>query len=589
MEVITAMTDSIKVEKSVPMAMRDGVLLRADIYRPADREKHPAILMRSPYDRGMTLDFNFLNLIETVMSGYALVVQNLRGTYDSGGAMGLGDVSLAGEGLDGYDSVEWVAEQPWCDGNVGTAGGSYLGLLQWITARENPPHLKAMAPWISGSGGVEPSRQNGIVNLAVALNWVLGRALEIAKWQKEAGKDVSNALEVLHRGNVMPEEVYNYLPLKDVPHFNFEGIREVWTSRILNSDRETFEFAEKTRTHYEKVMVPCFHVSGWFDFYPSGTLGHFLSMKEKGGSTLARQNQHILMGPWLHTGPGVGNGVGDMGFGELATPQGSQLSQYNITFFNKYVRGMDVDLPAVRYFVMGRNIWRNADSWPLPQTRWQRYFLHSQGSANSSAGNGGLSQEEPKTETPDVFFYDPHNPVPTLGCRGGVELLRVPPGIQEQSPNEKRQDVLCYTTSELKEDLEVTGPLKVHLFAATSARDTDFVAKLVDVYPDGRAYNVTTDGIIRARYRKSLFEPEMVSPGEVNEYVINLEATSQLFRRGHRIRIDITSSSFPEYDRNMNTGNPIGEDAKGVTAKQTIYHDSEYPSYIDLPVITDRD
>jgi uncharacterized protein len=579
------MTFSMKVEKSAPMVMRDGVSLRGDIYRPDDKERHPAILMRSPYNRAMTLDFSFMNLFDLVTAGYVLVVQSLRGTFDSGGVMGLGDVSLASEGKDGFDTVEWIAAQPWCDGNVGTAGGSYLGLLQWITARENPPHLKAMAPWISGSGGAEPSRQNGIVNLGVALSWILATGLEIVNWQKEAGKDVSDALEVLRRGNVLPEEVYNYLPLKDIPHFNFEGVKEVWTNRILNSDREKPEFVEKTRTQYEKVRVPCFHVAGWYDFYPSGTLGHYLSMKKKGGSALARQNQHILMGPWLHGGPSTANSVGDMGFGDLASMQGSQLSQYNIAFFNKYLLGIAVDLPAVRYFVMGRNVWRNAETWPLPQAQWQRFFLHSKGSANSSAGNGGLSRKEPGKENPDVFNYDPLHPVPTLGCRGGIELLRVPAGIQEQSPNEIRQDVLCYTTAELKEDLEVTGPLKLHLFAATSARDTDFVAKLVDVYPDGRAYNVTTDGIIRARYRKSLFQPEFVIPGEVNEYMINLEATSQLFRKGHRIRIDVTSSSFPEYDRNMNTGNPIGEDAKGIVARQTVYHDSEHSSYIDLPVI----
>jgi uncharacterized protein len=586
MREVIAMTFSITVEKSAPMEMRDGVLLRADIYRPGDKERHPAIFMRSPYNRSMTLDFSFVNLIEVVTAGYALVVQSLRGTYDSGGVMGLGDVSLSSEGKDGYDSVEWIASQPWCDGNVGSAGGSYLGLLQWITARENPPHLKAMAPWISGSGGAEPSRQNGIVNLGVALSWVLATGLEIITWQKEAGKDVTHALEILRRGNVMPEEVYNCLPLKDVPHFNFEGVKEVWANRILNNDREQPEFVEKTRTQYEKVRVPCMHVSGWYDFYPSGTLGHYLSMKEKGGSVLARESQHVLMGPWLHMGPGSSNSVGDMGFGEQATTQGSQLSQYNITFFNKYIRGMEVNLPAVRYFVMGSNVWRNAETWPLPQTQWLRFFLHSKGSANSSEGNGGLSRKEPGQEPPDIFYYDPHNPVLTLGCRGGTELLRIPAGIQEQSPNERRRDVLCYTTEELKEDMEITGPLLLHLFAATSARDTDFVAKLVDVYPDGRAFNVTTDGIIRARYRKSLFNPMPVTPEEVNEYVINLEATSQLFRRGHRIRIDVASSSFPEYDRNMNTGNAVGEDAKGITAKQTIYHDTEHASFIDLPVIT---
>jgi putative CocE/NonD family hydrolase len=246
---------------------------------------------------------------------------------------------------------------------------------------------------------------------------------------------------------------------------------------------------------------------------------------------------------------------------------------------------MKVDLPAVRYFVMGRNVWRTADDWPPPEMKWQRYFLHSRGHANSAGGDGLLSRDEPGQELPDIYIYNPHFPVPTTGCRGHQQLLMFAPSPQEQSLVERRDDVLCYTTPELKEDLEVTGPLKLHLFAATSARDTDFTAKLVDVYPDGRAYNVVCDGITRARYHKSLFAPELLTPGEVNEYVINLEAVSQLFRKGHRIRIDVASSSFPEYDRNMNTGNEVGEDALGIPAMQSIYHDTAHASYIDLPVV----
>jgi putative CocE/NonD family hydrolase len=264
---------------------------------------------------------------------------------------------------------------------------------------------------------------------------------------------------------------------------------------------------------------------------------------------------------------------------------GSQLGEYNLAFFNKYLKGMKVDLPAVRYFVMGRNVWQTADTWPPPQTKWQRFFLHSRGHANSAAGDGLLSRDEPGAELPDIYIYNPHFPVPTTGCRGHMQLVRFAPSPQEQAQVECRNDVLCYTTPELKKDVEVTGPLMLHLFAATSARDTDFTAKLVDVYPDGRAYNVVCDGITRARYRKSLFTPELVNPGDVNEYVINLEAASQLFRKGHRIRIDVASSSFPEYDRNMNTGNAIGEDARGIPAMQSIYHQTDYASYIDLPVI----
>lgn len=244
---------------------------------------------------------------------------------------------------------------------------------------------------------------------------------------------------------------------------------------------------------------------------------------------------------------------------------------------------MDIDLPAIRYYVMGKNIWRMADTWPLPQTQWQRYFLHSKGHANTVKGDGLLSRDEPGAETPDMFIYNPYLPVPTMGGRNSP-LFGLVAGPIEQTSIELRNDVLCYTTEELTVDMEVTGPLMFHLFAATSARDTDFTAKLIDVFPDGRAYNVS-DGIIRARYRKSILQPELLKPGAVYEYAINMLNTSHMFRKGHRIRIDISSSNFPAADRNMNTGGPIGEDAEGIPALQTIYHQSGYASYIDLPVI----
>jgi hypothetical protein len=581
------MTYSIRIDKSVPIEVRDGTVLRGDIYRPDDKEKHPALLTRTPYHRQGAFDFNssYLPYFEAVAAGYVVIIQSLRGCFDSGGQSGLGDMRLTGEGADGYDTVEWIAAQKWCDGNVGTCGGSYMGLLQWITARGNPPHLKAIAPWVSGSGGEEPSRHNGIVNLGVALNWLLNMTVEAINKQEKDGKDVTAARRMLAQAAASPQLVYEYLPLKDVPYFNFPGIREMWAGRVLASDRETPEYFEQTRTPYEKVMAPCMHVSGWYDFYPSGTLSHFTNMREKGGSELARKNQYIMMGPWLHPGPTSDGDAGALGFGLLASKLGSGVGAHSLAFFDKFLRGKKADLPAVRYFVMGKNVWRTAETWPPPQMKFQRYFLHSRGHANGAAGDGLLSRDEPGSELPDIYIYNPHFPVPTTGCRGHQQLIMFAPSPQEQSLVERRDDVLCYTTPELKEDLEVTGPLLLHLFAATSARDTDFTAKLVDVYPDGRAYNVVCDGITRARYRKSLFAPELVNPGEVNEYIVNLEAVSQLFRKGHRIRIDVSSSCFPEYDRNMNTGHAVGEDARGIPALQSIYHEAAYSSYIDLPVI----
>jgi putative CocE/NonD family hydrolase len=577
------MAYSIHIEKSVPIVVRDGALLRADIYRPGDKEKHPALLVRTPYNREMSFNSPFFPYYNAVEAGYSVIIQSLRGVFDSDGRDGLQPLMF--EGPDGYDTVEWLAHQSWCDGNIGTCGASYSGGIQWITACENPPHLKAMAPWVTGQGWDEPTRLNGILNLGIAVNWLLTMTVENINRQEKMGKDVSSIRDLLLKAVADPSQVYNYLPLKDVPHFNFDQIKEMWVSRILNSDRDTPEYVEKTRLPFKKIMAPCFHVSGWFDFYPSGTLGHFNNMREKGGSELAKKNQSVMIGPWLHGGPTASGDTGALGFGTSASILGSQIGEFHLAFFNKYLKGMKVDLPAVRYFVMGRNVWKTADAWPLPETHWQRFFLHSRGHANSAAGDGLLDRNEPKAELPDNYIYNPHFPVPTNGCRGQQILMVFAPSPQEQTLIERRGDVLCYTTPELEKDIEVTGPLALHLFAASSARDTDFTAKLVDVYPNGYAYNVVCDGITRARYRKSIFKPELLIPGGINEYVINMQATSQLFQKGHRIRIDITSSSFPEYDRNMNTGNAIGEDERGIPALQTIYHQSDYASYIDLPVI----
>jgi len=391
---------------------------------------------------------------------------------------------------------------------------------------------------------------------------------------------VSQMRQMINRALLNAEEVVNYLPLKDVPHFQFEGVKEIWNAQLRFTPDP--ELRNQSSLAYPKVMVPCLHVSGWYDLFTFSTFHNFLSMREKGGSQRAREGQHVLMGPWVHSRY-LADCVGDINFGPSARAAGAQTTEHHIAFFNKYLRGMDVNVPTIRYFVMGRNMWQEADTWPLPQSQWQRFFLHSQGCANTSGGDGLLNRNEPGSESPDIFVYNPYLPVLTTGGRV-VPLGGVAAGPINQFHIEKRGDVLCYTTPELEEDTEVTGSLELHLFAATSARDTDFTASLIDVYPDGRAYNVA-DGIIRARYRKSIFEPELVTPGDVNEYTISMGNTSQLFRKGHHIRIDISSSNFPGGDRNMNTGNPVGEDAQGIPAMQTIYHQQGHASYIDLPVI----
>jgi len=324
---------------------------------------------------------------------------------------------------------------------------------------------------------------------------------------------------------------------------------------------------------------------GWYDIIRWAVFDSFKNMQKRGGSQLAREGQYLLVGPWPHGGTKQSSTLGALNFGDSAGEPAAQVAEQHLAFFDRYLRGKDIKIPTVRYFVMGRNQWQNGDNWPLPQTQWQRFYLHSQGNANTATGDGLLSRDDPGAEPVDRFVYDPYHPVPTLGGTSyGFGLVE---GPLDQSNIEKRSDVLCYTTPELKEDVEVTGPLEIHLFAATSNRDTDFTAKLIDVYPDGWVYNLV-DGIMRASGRRLDDQPEPINPGEVYEYVITMGNTSQLFRKDHRIRIEISSSNFPLFDRNMNTGNPIGEDASGIPARQTVYHQSGYASYIDLPVIPSK-
>jgi putative CocE/NonD family hydrolase len=569
--------NAIRIDRDVPMKTRDGTVLRADIYRPDDKNKHPAILTRTPYGKILMAerDFSFIKMVE---AGYAVVFQDMRGRYASEGNYDGGDAFLTQERPDGYDSVEWIAGQAWCDGRVGTAGGSYMARVQWLLAMERPPHLKAMAPSISSDTPTpQATLWYGVVPLIMGASSVATMGMDIADKLAGQGVDVTRMRQLLNQVITEPGEVLAYLPLKDLPHFEYSSLKEIWHNRGLQGPPP--EQAADLYWDYEKVTVPCLHQSGWYDFNLRGILNNFVGMKRRGGSAAARQGQHLLIGPWPHGRPGAE--------GEANCPQadawGAGSTEYNIDFFNKYIRGEGIELPAVHYFVMGKNTWQNAADWPLPNTSWQRYFLHSGGHANKASGDRRLDRTEPGDEPPDIYIYDPHTPVPT---RGGAWAAGngFTAGPLDQSHIEGREDVLCYTTPVLKEDLEVTGPLALHLFAATSARDTDFTAKLVDVHPGGHGYNVA-DGIVRARFRKSVFAPEPVPPGEIIEYVIDLVATSNLFRQGHRIRIDISSSNFPALDRNMNTGNPAGQDKRGIKATQSIYHQSRYSSYIDLPII----
>jgi len=575
------MMNTICIEKNVPMKMRDGVILAGDVYRPGNPGKYPAIIMRTPYAGDIvTGGHSYLQLLPALQAGYAVVIAYLRGRFGSGGEYNLAAPQSI-EGGDCYDTVEWAASQPWCDGSIGMAGESALGTVQWRTARENPPHLKAIAPGIAGApGNSGPETADAPVNLNIAVNLLLILAGDVLDKMEAQGKDTAKARYWLLEVKNDPSLAYNYLPLKDVPQFNSPGVKKLWETCLhmgagsLSAPAEPYPF--------NKVTIPVLSITSWYDPFARNSFRSFSGMITEGGSKYARENQHIFAGPWCHCKPQ--RVLGHVDFGPYADEAGSGASAYLLSFFDKYLKGKDVDLPAVRYFRMGSNTWHDAGAWPLPQTGRQRFYLHSRGGANSCTGDGLLSREEPGNEPEDRYDYNPLDPVPTAGGRGGIVENGFLYGPVDQVYTECRRDVLCYTTPVLEKDMEVTGPLELHLYASSSCKDTDFAAKLADVYPDGRAFNAA-DGIVRAQYRNSFSKSEFIRPGEITEYIIRLGHTSQLFRRGHRIRIDITSSNFPTFDRNMNTGNRIGEDSAGIPALQKIYHQSGYASHIDLPVI----
>jgi uncharacterized protein len=576
------MSSSIRYDQKLLMEARDGTKLASEVYRPGDGGKYPAIIMRTPYSGEMISGgSSYVKVLPTVQAGYALVIAYNRGRFGSEGKYDL-RAPQAIEGADCYDTVEWVAAQPWCDGNIGMAGESALGTVQWRTARENPPHLKAIAPGIAGAPGAGgPEVADAPVNLNIAINLLLILAGDILDKQDARGENTADARKMLAQVKNDPSLAYNYLPLKDVPQYNFPGIHELWRTVLgMSVSGQKPPVAEPYPFH--QVKIPTLSVTSWYDPFARNSFYSYSKMITDGGSQYAREHQHILAGPWAHCKPQ--RVLGHVDFGPEADEAGSGALQHILSFFDKYLKGKDISLPAVRYFRMGSNTWHIASGWPLPGTDWQRFFLHSRGAANSCSGNGLLSRDELINEPADTYTYDPLNPVPTAGGRGGIVENGFLYGPVDQVYVEQRNDVLCYTSPEMKQDLEVTGPLELHLFASSSSIDTDFIAKLADVYPDGHAYNIA-DGVVRAKSRNSFTKHELLKPGEIVEFIFRLGHVSQLFRRGHRIRLDITSSNFPTFDRNMNTGNSIGEDAKGIPALQTVYHQPGYASYIDLPVI----
>jgi putative CocE/NonD family hydrolase len=548
----------VQVDINVMVPMRDGVGLATNIARPAGEGKYPAILVRTPYGKENPKDAENQAI---AAQGYVYIFQDCRGTGDSEGEWH----PLVNERKDGLDTHAWVAAQPWCNGIIGTAGGSYVGFTQWILGPVAPETYKAMftiVPLMDRYHDI--SYIGGAFGLGTSMSWG-SEMLEPTKGEG-AGMDYENWDW---------DKAYRQLPLNtwdDVLGREVSWMRE-WTA---HPTYDAFWKEPGVLERWNEFTVPNVTISGWYDIFVGQAFNQIPVVRSEAKTAVARENQHLIVGPWGH---GAGWPVGERDFGD---DTGYDIGDLRQRWFAKWLKGedVDIDLPPYRLFVMGTNEWRDEQEWPLARTQFTPYYFDSTGAAGTS-NDGALSTTTPSTGPTDTYVYDPENPVPTIG---GAVLFDAPGGPQDQRPLEARDDVLVYTSEPLTEAMEVTGPVKVILYAASTAPDTDWMAKLVDVAPDGTAYNLC-DGILRARYRESFTDPTLIEPGEVYRYEIDLWATSNVFLPGHRIRVDITSSNFPRVDRNPNTGHPFGVDAELEKATQSIYHDGDRASHIVLPVI----
>jgi uncharacterized protein len=571
------------VERNLSVPMRDGTVLKADVYRPRSDKAVPVILMRLPYDKDVAQakPGGYKRPEWYAERCYLVVVQDVRGQYKSRGDF----YPFANEQHDGYDTVEWAAKLPGSSGKVGMYGYSYVGATQWLAATQAPPSLKAIVPIFTSADYYDDwTYQGGALSQAFIQSWPL---TTIARSDAEHRGDWALADEI--ERNAEPEalaRLYRHAPLNTAAAFH-PGDPEVapyYFDWLEHPSNDAYWQRWSIRRNHGRIEVPALGIGGWYDVFVNGTLENFTGMRERGATAQARRGQRVVIGPWDHASDFERDDrLGDVTLGPRAK---RKIARMHIDWFDRWLKGRDqgADEARVQVYVMGADRWRSAEDWPIPGTRFTDLYLASDGKANTAAGDGTLETEPPAAgASADEFRYDPRDPVPSVGGHSCCVRELTPMGPADQRQVEQRDDVLVYDTPVLTRATEVTGPITVTLYASTSAADTDFTAKLVDVHPDGTAINLN-DGIVRARYRDGEETPDPITPGEVTRYEIEVWPTSNLFERGHRIRLEVSSSNFPTYDRNPNTGGSLADSAATVTADQTIYHDADHPSRVTLPI-----
>lgn len=549
----------VRAETGIMIEMRDGVRLATDLYFPEGAKgRLPVILWRSIYDKGGAIDRE-PGMRELVQHGYVAAIQDTRGRGESEGEF----VPSVGDRNDGYDTATWLTRQPWSNGKLGSAGCSSLGESQLLlAATRHPSHVTAIPqaaasaynvrgrPWASFDGGA--------FELAQTAGWfsVDGRGVDY---------DTLPIIDVLKKAGRPPSHYERFVAsTPEAPYFmNLEWLRPG-----------------------DRLDIPALFFDSWYDYGPAETLELFNRLQKESISSTARDNQFVIIAPGTHCGYSNASEhtlVGERDLGDARI----DVSGLKLRWYDYWLKDVDngvTDMPKVQYYLMGANRWRSADAWPVPGTRYVELFLSSSGRANSLYGHGSLSFMPPEDAGRDTFVYDPANPVPSLGGQACCTGMDTEAGAYDQRSIERRDDVLVYTSAPLEDGLEVTGPLQVVLQVSSSASDTDFTAKLVDVYPDGRAFNVQ-EGALRMRYREGFDRNLRMREDEIYEIRLDLHVTSNWFGPGHRIRLDVSSSNFPRWDRNLNTGGNNYDESNFVTARNTVHHSRERPSYLLLPIV----
>ena len=592
----------IDVVKSIMVPMRDGVRLSTDLYMPAgSAAKFPTILMRDPYDKNVPTSaghkYRFEFLMSFVRKGFVVAIQDMRGRFESEGRY------LPGKNNrhDGYDTVTWLTDQPWSNDRVATFGCSYTGDTQVILATTRHPKHVAAAPMASTTGYYAYGRpwvsfDGGAFELAQTAGWFSRSGSEVVygppawvdrqEWfrseaaklyRKSAGRENDIAyfpyirtlpiLDILKKSNSPPTQYENFVSSNpEAPYF--KGLE--WA----NQD--------------DQFDTPMLFVDSWYDYGPAEALELWNLARKNSVTERSRDNQFIIIAPTKHCAYINSDGseqliVGEREVGDVRLDYRRMLYRW----YDYWLRGADngiTDMPKVQYYLMGKNEWRSSDVWPLANTTYTKYYLHSGGKANSRYGDGLVSLQAPEDEPADHFVYDPATPVPSLGGQAFCTGTDKGAGSYDQSANEMRNDVLVFTSEVLDQGVDVTGPLEVVLYVSSSAKDTDFTAKLIDVNPDGRAFNVQ-EGALRMRYREGYSKNVWMKPHEVYEAHLDLHVTANYFGPGHRIRLEVSSSNFPRWDRNLNTGGNNFDETKWLIAKNSVHHSAEFPSHLLLPII----